>query len=166
MNDARAVGERDAATPASSCETDAAAVPLERSRILRYAEGGWERVPAQAYKPDAAHFHGVVRRVLAAPDAASFELRYFEIAPGGHSTHERHDHVHVVVCLRGRGEVVIGGATYDVDFGDLAYVAPGDAHQFRNPGGEPFGFLCVVDAERDRPTPATPRPDDHGAGRT
>jgi len=32
-------------------------------------------------------------------------------------------------------------------------VAPGDPHQFRNTGTEPLGFLCVVDAERDRPTP-------------
>ena len=37
-------------------------------------------------------------------------------------------------------------------FGDAVYVAPDEVHQFRNPSAtEPFGFLCVVDAERDRP---------------
>jgi hypothetical protein len=33
-------------------------------------------------------------------------------------------------------------------------VAPHEAHQFRNPSATaPFGFLCAVDAVRDRPTP-------------
>jgi hypothetical protein len=35
----------------------------------------------------------------------------------------------------------------------VVYIAPNDPHQFRNPeeAGEPFGFLCIVNAERDRP---------------
>ena len=39
------------------------------------------------------------------------------------------------------------------EFGDVIYVAPNDPHQFRNPDDatEPFGFLCIVNAERDRP---------------
>ena len=37
-------------------------------------------------------------------------------------------------------------------FGDTVYVAPNEVHQFRNTAeSEPFGFLCLVDAERDRP---------------
>jgi len=30
-------------------------------------------------------------------------------------------------------------------------VAPEEVHQLRNPADEPFGFLCIVDHERDRP---------------
>ena len=47
------------------------------------------------------------------------------------------------------GQTVI----YRVGFGDVIYVAPDDPHQFRNPQNstEPFGFLCIVNAERDRP---------------
>ena len=39
------------------------------------------------------------------------------------------------------------------ELGDIVYVAPDDPHQFRNAddAGEPFGFLCIVNAERDRP---------------
>jgi hypothetical protein len=29
-------------------------------------------------------------------------------------------------------------------------------HQFVNTGDTPFGFLCIVDAQRDRAQPATP----------
>ena len=32
----------------------------------------------------------------------------FEIAPGGHSTLERHDHAHSVIILRGRGQALVG----------------------------------------------------------
>jgi ribulose-bisphosphate carboxylase large chain len=38
-----------------------------------------------------------------------------------------------------------------VEYGDVAYVAPNEPHQFRARGDEPFGFFCVVDADRDRP---------------
>ena len=40
--------------------------------------------------------------------AAGFEQRYFEIEPGGYSSLEKHEHVHVVVTLRGEGRVLVG----------------------------------------------------------
>ena len=54
---------------------------------------------------------------------------------------------------RGEGEVRLDCRLYRVGFGDVVYVAPGDPHQFLNPrdAREPFGFLCIVNAERDRP---------------
>ena len=56
-----------------------------------------------------------------------------------------------VVVLRGCGQVQLGDTVHDLAFGDTVYVAPNEVHQFRNPSEEPFGFLCIVDAERDRP---------------
>ncbi len=66
---------------------------------------------------------------------------------------EKHEHEHVVVPLRGRGEVQLGCYIYKVGLGDVVYVAPSDPHQFRNPedAQEAFGFLCIVNAERDIP---------------
>ena len=77
----------------------------------------------------------------------------FEIAPGGYSTLEQHEHEHVVIPLRGQGEAQFGCYVYKVQHGDVVYVAPNDPHQFRNPeeSTEPFGFLCLVNAERDAP---------------
>ena len=40
---------------------------------------------------------------------------------------------------------------------DRAYTAPGDTHQLRNHGDEPFGFICVVAADRDRPVEVDPK---------
>ena len=117
--------------------------------------GGWAGIAPQPYKRADGSWSGVTRQLLAGgPEStSSFELRYFELAPGGRSSHERHQHEHAVVVLRGEGEVQLGDAVHPLRAGDLVRVAPGDPHQFRNTGAEPLGFLCVVDALRDAPTP-------------
>jgi oxalate decarboxylase/phosphoglucose isomerase-like protein (cupin superfamily) len=36
---------------------------------------------------------------------------------------------------------------------DAVYVPPLTPHRWTNGGDEPFGFLCTVDRDRDRPQP-------------
>jgi quercetin dioxygenase-like cupin family protein len=114
----------------------------------------WQGVPVVDYKEAAEHHCGVRRSVLIGDsgEKTSFHIRYFEIAPGGFSSLERHQHEHVIVVLRGQGEVRLGDVVHAVAFGDTVYVAPNEVHQLRNGSpSEPFGFLCMVDAVRDRP---------------
>ncbi len=123
-------------------------------RPFRPAEDGfrWEHVPLKRYKPAGTHFEGITRQVLfGAGGGLPSELRYFEIAPGGHSTLERHRHVHAVLVLRGRGRVLVGEAVHPVAAFDLVRTPPATWHQFRADRGEALGFLCLVDCERDRP---------------
>lgn len=125
------------------------------SRVMRWAPNfRWEGVPVAEYKAWAEHWCGVARSVLVGErgEQTAFQVRYFEIAPGGFSSLESHRHEHAVVVLRGRGQVRLGNAVHELGFGDAVYVAADEVHQFRNPSAEePFGFLCVVDAQRDRP---------------
>ena len=140
----------DSAAPAAAATDDG------RSGVFRSSGvGGWEGLGSQPYKRADGSWSGVTRQLLAGgPEStSSFELRYFELAAGGRSSHERHRHEHAVVVLRGSGEVLLGDAVHALRPGDLVRVAPGDPHQFRNTGEEPLGFLCVVDAKRDRPVP-------------
>lgn len=133
------------------------------SRIHRYRSPAsettalsWEGVAATEYKPAAEHHCGVLRSVLVGErgERTGFHVRYFEISPGGNTTLEHHVHEHVVVVLRGRGLVRLGEALHEVGYGDTIYIAPDEIHQLRNPSpSEPFGFLCLVDAVRDRPIP-------------
>lgn len=120
------------------------------SRVHRHdGTFDWSGVAATGYKPG---IDNATRRVFV--EAKGFHVRYFEVEPGGATSLEHHRHEHCVVVLRGRGQAVLGAQVHDVGFGDVIYVAPDDPHQFRNDGGaEPFGFLCIVDAERDRPRP-------------
>jgi ribulose-bisphosphate carboxylase large chain len=111
-------------------------------------------VPRQEYKAAADQHCGVTRSVLVGEggEKTAFHVRYFEVAPGGFTTLERHAHEHVVVVMRGRGVAVLGGEEHELGYGDALYVAPDEVHQLRNPSAqEPFGFLCMVDAVRDRP---------------
>ncbi|MBE2185758.1 MAG: cupin domain-containing protein [Rhodothermales bacterium] len=113
---------------------------------------GWDDVPVHAYKPTGTHFRGITRQVLfGGDDAPSVEWRYFEVAPGGHSTFERHEHLHAVLILRGNGQVVVGDTVSPLATFDLVRVPPMTWHQFYATGDAPLGFLCLVAEERDRP---------------
>jgi len=57
----------------------------------------------------------------------------------------------VVICLKGKGKVRLGKRFYILNYLDILYIAPNNVHQLLNPFNEPFGFLCIVDSERDRP---------------
>lgn len=112
----------------------------------------WQNVPVHPYKDDGrALFKDVTRQVLfSRPDLAS-ELRYFEVAANGHSTLERHQHVHGVLILRGRGRALVGDEVIELKENDLVTVPPMTWHQFRAAADAPLGFLCMVDAMRDKP---------------
>lgn len=115
-------------------------------------ERGWEGVERLAYKPSgSAPFKDITRQVLFDDEALACELRYFEIAPGGHSTLERHEHAHGVLILAGRGACLVGRAVHPLGPHDLVRIPPWTWHQLRADPDAPLGFLCMVNRERDRP---------------
>ncbi len=121
----------------------------------------WGGISPQIYKRGDAGAAGlgwrdVVRHTLAGGAALAFQLRYFEIGPGGFSSLEKHLHAHTIVVLRGRGGVVAGRQVFSVELFDLVVIPPGTPHQFVNSSDEPFGFLCPVNAERDAPQALSP----------
>ncbi len=124
----------------------------QKNHRARMGEGQWQDVPVLAYKQDgSAPFRDVTRQVLFEDPALACQLRYFEVAAGGHTTLERHEHVHAVMIVRGRGECMVGDEIFRIGMHDLVQVPPMTWHQFRAPADETLGFLCLVNAERDRP---------------
>ena len=112
----------------------------------------WEGVERMPYKEEgSAPFKAITRQVLFADTKLKCELRYFEMAPGGYSTLERHEHVHAVMIVRCRGHCLLGTQVRRVACRDLVSIAPMTWHQFRASEGEPLGFLCMVNAQRDKP---------------
>jgi quercetin dioxygenase-like cupin family protein len=117
----------------------------------------WDGVAVQPYKEDdRGLFKWVTRQVLFADPQQGSELRYFEVAPGGFSSLERHEHTHNVLILRGHGRCLIDREVREVATHDLIAVPPMTWHQFRATGDEPLGFLCMVNAVRDKPQLPTP----------
>jgi quercetin dioxygenase-like cupin family protein len=112
----------------------------------------WDDVSLLAYKEEgSAPFRSITRQVLFRDEALRCELRYFEVAPGGYSTLERHQHTHGVMILRGAADVLVGDEVRAVKTHDLVRIPAMTWHQFRTRGDEPMGFLCMVNVERDKP---------------
>lgn len=119
----------------------------------------WDEVDVLEYKPadqatlesDHASFKDVTRQVLFDGAGVPGQVRYFEVAPGGRTTLERHEHVHAVMIVRGSGRCLVGDQAHDLSTHDLITVPPMTWHQFLASAGEPLGFICLVPSERDRP---------------
>ncbi len=111
----------------------------------------WNDTNKLIYKEDGSPFKGVTRQVLF--DGAfdiPCQFRYFEVEPGGYSTLEHHDHTHMVMIFRGKGQCLLDGKIVDVKMGDMIEIPGGTMHQFRANKGDYVGFLCLVNVERDK----------------
>lgn len=137
----------------------------DRSKVVPAEAYRWESVDVHEYKTEGTHFSGITRQTLLGEgndeQALNFITRYFEVAPGGYSSLETHEHPHSVVVIRGAGEVILEDRVEAIGLHDVVYVAPNTFHQFHTTGDEPLGFLCIVDRQRDRPR----LPDDADAAR-
>lgn len=122
------------------------------THIRQTGDYRWDGIPVSAYKPGGTHFAGITRQLLfEGGEGLGCQLRYFEVAPDGYSSLERHRHAHAIMVIRGRGRALVGDRILDLATHDLAKVPPLTWHQFRAAGGGPFGFLCMVDCGRDPP---------------
>jgi mannose-6-phosphate isomerase-like protein (cupin superfamily) len=140
--------------PAGAPQDEVSRVPHRAAR----EDFRWEGVDMRPYKEDErALYKTITRQVLFSDPQMAGELRYFEVAPGGFSTLERHEHMHAVLILRGRGQCLVGDEVKQLETRDLVTVPPITWHQFRATTGEPLGFLCMVNAQRDKPQLPTPK---------
>lgn len=115
----------------------------------------WHGVSEYIYKAEGetSSFRDVTRhKLFIDPEKSGLELRYFEIAPGGHTTLEKHDHIHLVIPIRGNGSCLVDDRVYKLEINDIVHVPSWSWHQFRSTEDDHLGFLCLVTFERDRPT--------------
>ena len=95
------------------------------------AEGAWKQVPI-------SRDHG----------SPAFSFRVFTLEPGGHTPFHEHDFEHLNYIISGDGETVdADGVRKRVRQGDFVLVLPGEKHQYRNAGDQPFVFICAVPKE-------------------
>lgn len=120
--------------------------------IVKYTgDYKWENVSPLAYKETGTNFKNISRQVLFdGLGDLTCQLRYFEVEPGGYSSLERHEHVHLVMILRGAGQVLLGDNIHSIGENDVITIPPKTWHQFQANGEFPLGFLCLVNVERDK----------------
>ncbi len=123
----------------------------------KFKDFRWDNIELINYKSvgkrETASFKNVKRQnIVKSSFEIGFDMRYFECDIGGYTSLERHEHVHVVMMLRGKGKILVGEKVYDVEPYDLVVIPSLAAHQLVNTGDEPFGFVCTVNGGRDKPT--------------
>lgn len=127
---------------------------MKEQVLFKFNDFNWDGIKKIDYKPPGdgpVTFNETTRQNLVEHGAnTDFHLRYFECAKDGFSTLEKHEHVHVVVILRGHGKVIVQDEIYDVEPMDLIVIPQNAFHQLINVGDVPFGFFCTVNAERDK----------------
>lgn len=139
----------------SSCEIPSKTEQVIHQPILKCKDFKWSGRFVEEYKTDNNFdFSGISRQELIGKSGkkTSFDLRYFEIEPKGYSSLEKHVHEHVIIGVRGNGVLIKEDSSLNITIHDIAYVSPLEKHQLRNDGKEPFGFFCIVDHKRDKPT--------------
>ena len=83
--------------------------PAKPPALRKADDYRWAEVDLRRYKDEsAAPFRAITRQTLFSDPLLAGELRYFEIDEKGYSTLERHEHMHAVMILRGRGEALVG----------------------------------------------------------
>jgi quercetin dioxygenase-like cupin family protein len=126
---------------------------MQRSFVQKTADG-WEGVEREGYVPDTSTKvirHTLVggRKTSSTDPGPGFELRYFEVPAGAVTRLEKHEHEHYVIVGQGVGQAIVGDQVREVRQHDVVYVAPLEPHQFVNRSDAPFGFFCIVEANRD-----------------
>jgi quercetin dioxygenase-like cupin family protein len=103
-----------------------------------------EQIKAAPVEIDGAANCGMC--CLIGPDdaAPSFSMRFFELAPGGHTPKHSHAHEHEIFVLEGAGTVLAVEGEHPLQPGTAIFVAPNELHQFRNTGSGPLRFLCLI----------------------
>lgn len=124
-------------------------------RHLQFQDGfQWSSRESTPYK-DAGDlaFKGVRRVELVGKfgERTRCDLRYFEVAPGGFTSLEKHLHTHIIIGARGTGVLTMGNQRIVLAPMDVVYLQQLEVHQLHNDSQAPFGFLCIVDHQRDRP---------------
>jgi quercetin dioxygenase-like cupin family protein len=113
--------------------------------------------PLTAHAQEDVRMEGADRvrmRMLIGPaeGAPNFNMRHFEVQPGGCTPHHQHDYEHEVLILQGQGLARSEQGNHPVKAGDVVWVPPNEMHQFQNTGTAPLEFLCLVPVPKGAPT--------------
>jgi quercetin dioxygenase-like cupin family protein len=93
-----------------------------------------------------------IRWLISERDGARrFQMRLFELGPGGRTPYHRHDWEHEVFIIEGSGKLLFEGDERPFQRGYFIFVPEGSEHAFVNTGSVPLEFLCMIPVHGDKP---------------
>jgi quercetin dioxygenase-like cupin family protein len=106
--------------------------------------GDAARIPARNVTTEGAE-HVTIKWLISKSDGAPrFQMRLFEVAPGGKTPYHRHDWEHEVYIVEGGGKIMLEGEEKPFAKGHFLFVPPAIDHSFVNTGKESLAFLCMI----------------------
>jgi quercetin dioxygenase-like cupin family protein len=106
--------------------------------------GDAARIPARSVTTEGAE-HVTIRWLISKNDGAPrFQMRLFEVAPGGKTPYHSHDWEHEVYILEGEGKIMLKDEEKSLSKGSFVFVPPEIEHSFVNTGKRDFAFLCMI----------------------
>ncbi len=86
-----------------------------------------------------------IRWLISKKDGApNFQMRLFDVGPGGRTPLHVHEWEHEVYILEGTGKLACEGEEYSFEKGFYAFVPAGREHSFVNTGEGTLSFICIV----------------------
>jgi quercetin dioxygenase-like cupin family protein len=86
-------------------------------------------------------FRPLIAKEFAAPH---FYMRFFDIAPGGHTPKHSHEWEHEVYIITGSGRIALQDRDVSIKEGDAVLIEPDELHQFVNTGDSSLQMICVI----------------------
>jgi quercetin dioxygenase-like cupin family protein len=106
--------------------------------------GRAKEIPAREVTTEGAE-HVTIRWLVSKKDGApGFQMRLFEVGPGGRTPLHTHEWEHEVYILEGTGTLIFEGEEQPFRKGFFAFVPAGRIHSFVNTGKGKLTFLCIV----------------------
>lgn len=106
--------------------------------------GDAKGIPAHEVTTEGAE-KVTIRWLISKKDGApGFQMRLFEVAPGGQTPLHTHEWEHEVYILEGEGVLKFEGEEKRFSKGFFAFVPPGREHSFANTGENILSFICIV----------------------
>lgn len=88
-----------------------------------------------------------IRLLISKADGAeNFEMRMFELQPGGYTPLHTHPHEHEVFVIEGQGVFVCEGQEHEFSAEYVIFVPPNKEHRFKNTGNSLLRMLCIIPA--------------------
>lgn len=79
-----------------------------------------------------------------------FYMRLITVEPGGVIPLHKHEVIHEMFILRGKGAVLRPDGETPVSEGNFIYMPSDEIHGTRNTGSEPLQFICCINVPSDR----------------
>jgi len=105
-----------------------------------------ENIPKKPVNVEGAKDVDIRWLISKADGAKNFEMRMFELQPGGFTPLHTHPHEHEVFVLEGKGAFVYEGKQHTFNSDYVIFVPGGKQHCFKNTGDSVLRFLCIIPA--------------------